>query len=97
MEPLTCKLCNGSGRIDVGTEDEGPCMADHCHGGVLVCVTCMNQSNDPEPAVGMVFNWNSYVERDEVFPLCRMHLQREHARQAAEDRGDWETRHAKAR
>lgn len=90
LPPLVCKSCNGSGRWDVGAEDEGPCGADHCHEGVLICVTCSNDSNSDEPAVGTVFNWNSYAGRDEVFPLCRMHLQRAHARQAAEDRGDWE-------
>jgi hypothetical protein len=90
LPPLVCKSCKGTGIWDVGTEDEGPCGADHCHGGVLVCVTCNNQDGDDEPAVGTVFNWNSYVERDEVFPLCRRHLQLAHAAHAAQDRGDYE-------
>ena len=84
--PLVCKSCKGTGRWDVGTEDEGLCRADHCHEGVLVCVTCNDQNGGDEPAVGTVFRWDP----DEVIPLCRTHLKQAHAAQAAEGRGDYE-------
>lgn len=88
FQPLVCKSCNGTGRWDVGTDDEGPCGADHCHGGMLVCVTCNDRDGGDEPAVGTVFSWGDHGN-DEVIPLCRMHLKQAHTRQAVEDRGDY--------
>lgn len=76
--PLVCESCKGVGRIDVGTEDEGPCGEAYCHEGELICTSCNDHSGSDEPAVGLFFRWNDYVERDDVFPLCRRHLQQAH-------------------
>jgi hypothetical protein len=90
LPPLACKSCKGTGRWDVGTEEEGPCRTDYCVGGVVLCSTCNNLNGGDEPAVGEFFRWNDYSRRDDVIPLCRMHLQRAHAAQDEECRGDYE-------
>lgn len=84
--PLVCRSCNGTGRWDVGTEDEGSCRADYCQDGVLGCANCAYQ----EPAVGTARIWSTYGDCVEDIPLCRMHLRRANAAHAAEDRGDYE-------
>lgn len=88
--PLVCKSCKGTGRWDVGTEDEGPCRADYCEEGTIMCASCSDNSGASEPAVGEFFIWLDRAREDHAIPLCRMHLERAHAAEAEEGRGDYE-------